>query len=453
MSGIFPQSADGGLPPNSANASNPTHAFPPTIDPAGTAALYYGNGCDVRLRPEVVNSLISEVAAVTDRAGLAYNPARLTNAELAIRYLIQRGLPHSGPMAGGPSNYTLTLDPVIMNYTNHLTLVVVPNVTNQTAITLNVNGYGNVPVLRNDGQPLEAGDISANRPLIISFWQGYFYVVGLVRSQVPIFLTGNLDLWVRTDGNDSTGDGTANLPNKAFRTIQHAFDVSGSRFAMSSKYSVVIRLGIPGTYEAGYFSGALTAMTLYGDPNNSANYKIAGKSWGSSFAPVVVSQQSLVISGVTLLIDMVGQSGTGLNCMGGAVVGLNNMRFEAVVDNASASMIANSGSSSIYTGGNIGFWGNTHNLNTAISMTKNATMWRSDPTAPVMMTFNNLNFSGVAFNIVDASNLDFDATTILNNATAGVKHNVTTNAVLQMRGQPEPGSVAGSSSTGGQFTA
>ena len=49
--------------------------------------------------------------------------------------------------------------------------------------------------------------------------------------QVPLTATGAVDAWVRTDGNDATGDGTANSPDKAFRTIEGAWNAVGGRYA------------------------------------------------------------------------------------------------------------------------------------------------------------------------------------------------------------------------------
>src|SRR5215472_6700511 len=98
MSGIFPQSQHGGLPPNPNDPNLPVQAFLPTIPPADTAALYYGNGCDVRLMPYVLNSIISEIASTVDRGEVAYRFSSLRNQELAIRYLIQRGMPMGGVM-------------------------------------------------------------------------------------------------------------------------------------------------------------------------------------------------------------------------------------------------------------------------------------------------------------------------------------------------------------------
>jgi hypothetical protein len=177
MSGIFPNTGDGGLPPNAADTSNPSHAYDPVTDPVSTAALYYGNGCDVRLRPEVVNSIISEIEATADSADLAYDPGRLINLQLATRYLIQRGLPRA-VLLGGPVNaYTGQLDPPATAYNNFMTLSIVPNITNTGATTFNLNGRGNVPVVRQNGLPLGGGELIAGIPTEAIYYNGKFYLI------------------------------------------------------------------------------------------------------------------------------------------------------------------------------------------------------------------------------------------------------------------------------------
>lgn len=91
MSGIFPEASDGGVPPEAAS-----NGFDPTNPPTSGAALYYGNGCGVVLRPVVLNSLISEIACITDKAGRNYDPGDVCNLYNAVMDLItssQRGMP------------------------------------------------------------------------------------------------------------------------------------------------------------------------------------------------------------------------------------------------------------------------------------------------------------------------------------------------------------------------
>lgn len=91
MSGIFPQAADGGVPAEAA-----TNGYQPTNPPTEGSALYFGNGCGVVLRPEVLNSLTSEIACAVDKAGRNYDPGDTCNLFRAIMDLItasQRGMP------------------------------------------------------------------------------------------------------------------------------------------------------------------------------------------------------------------------------------------------------------------------------------------------------------------------------------------------------------------------
>jgi len=85
-SGIFPHSWDGGIPANPDTPDNPPQAFQPRplYQPTDTSANYYGLGCDTRIRAAVMNSIISEIIAVCDRAGVAYTAAKLDNLATAI---------------------------------------------------------------------------------------------------------------------------------------------------------------------------------------------------------------------------------------------------------------------------------------------------------------------------------------------------------------------------------
>jgi len=230
MSGIFPNSTDGGLPPNPSDPSNPTHAFPPTVSPVNTAALYYGNGCDVRLRPEVVNSLISEQIALIDIAQVAYDPARLINLQLATRYLIQRGLPRASALTQvTANNYAAALNPVSTGYNDYMTLSVVPNTTNSGAVQVNLDGRGYVQLLRNDGQQLLANDILAGRPFQMMYYQGKWYYVGLVASQVgAISQSFGLNVVVYSSGTSTTGGGPGPFVVPAGVFVLREIEIAGA---------------------------------------------------------------------------------------------------------------------------------------------------------------------------------------------------------------------------------
>lgn len=327
MSGIFPNENDGAV---SCDIATPPGYCP--VTPPLTPALYYGSGCDARLRPEVLNSLISEVAAVVDEGAVAYSPSRRENMELAIRYLIQRGIPHAGQLKDGPNNYTMALDPPLTGYTNHLTLVIVPNVDNALGVTLNVDGKGATPVLRSDGYPLQPYDWKKDRPALVSYWNGNFYMVGLVGSQVPLVLTQTIDLWVRPDGNDVTGDGTANTPNKAFRTINRAFQSFASRYAASPAFAINIRLGVPGDYESCQLYNCANTVNVIGDVNNYAAYRLRTTAvtpplpdWTSC---VITDGLKVVFYGVTFVLDQSQLQAYGIVTGTATSLTLQDCRFE-----------------------------------------------------------------------------------------------------------------------------
>lgn len=93
MSGWFPHSWDGGIPPVPETPNNPPQALQPGpyTQPIDTSALYYGLGCDVRIRAPVLNSIISELTAVLEGAGIPYQASRVNNLVTAISIIASRG--------------------------------------------------------------------------------------------------------------------------------------------------------------------------------------------------------------------------------------------------------------------------------------------------------------------------------------------------------------------------
>ena len=82
--GIFIQQADGGIAPASA-----INGYTPAVGPApGGLVLYYPSGCGAIIRGAQLNAIVSELLAVVDGAGLAYDITKLDNVFLAIKQLI-----------------------------------------------------------------------------------------------------------------------------------------------------------------------------------------------------------------------------------------------------------------------------------------------------------------------------------------------------------------------------
>src|SRR5262245_27941422 len=278
MAKMFP---DSGVP-----ASDALNSLPDVNTIAGCAELWYSTSrCQPRFDPAAANAMLAELMNLINKGEVAYDCTKLDNIERAVRYLIQRGLPVGGSLAVGPNDYTLSLDPTLTRYNNYLTLIIVPNVNNQGAMRINVDGKGLVPVLRNDGQQVQAGDFLANRPALISYWNGTFYSVGLLASQVPLRGVGAIDAWVRVDGNDFTGDGTSNDPSHAFRTINGAYNAIGSRYTQTPGFQINFKLGIPGDYEAFDIGNGINAMSIIGlDGQSPGSYRITSYTYPSGDA-------------------------------------------------------------------------------------------------------------------------------------------------------------------------
>ena len=449
MSGIFPNTNDGGLAPNASDPQNPSHAYDPTVEPQDTSALYYGNGCDVRLRPEVVNSLISELEAITDRGGVAYRAGRLTNAELAIRYMIQRGLPKATELEGGPNLYNGELDPVMTDYNDFMVLVVVPAVTNVGYVRISIDGKPYVRVLRNDRQELRLFDWEAGIPQIIGFWNGDFYLLGLAKSQVYLRVTDTLNIWIRTDGSDTTGDGTENTPAKAYRTINRAWASLLERFVPTPTSNVNLWLGIPGIYESGsigpFGSGY---VSLNGDIANHTGYRIAQQKASSGSCLSISGPINCTVRGVTMHGDL----GPGnffpvmLRVGPGARANLDRIRCECMINTPEQIFIQiQSGLVVPVPGTVLEFRGNgtsmAHGIDCGFSSTWGA---QPPPLAPALLTFDSCTYPvGQNIQCHTLSSFGMGQNNITGAVINGRKFWVGVNSVIYAGGKTFPGSVAG----------
>jgi len=458
MRGIFPHAADGGLPPNPATPNNPARAYPPQISPLSTAALYYGNGCDVRLRPEVVNSLISEVIATVDEAKLAYNPVSQENLELAVRYLIQRGLTVGAIAFGPPNDYTATLDPELYpTYNNFLVLCVVPEVTNTGAVRLNVNGRGLVPVVRNDGLNLQADDFRAGIPVLIGYQDGRFYMLSMVRSQIILPMTGDVNAWIRTDGSDISGDGTANSADKAFRTINGAWARLRSRYMPSMVFTLHLRFGIPGRYEAGQLGPYGGLLALHGNPAAPDQYRImmgptalfvgGGLGWNLG----VSSVSNFFVEGVTFEFGLsdLAYYPMCLSLMHGTGASMSNCNFDASVSPGRGTFITLGYSSNLeLMPGAIRFNGGGVSLDWGISSSAHSNFFSY--IGGVSLVVNNMNFTQSFVRAQELSAASF-ACTISGTGTSGPRYTSSNLSIIQGYGNTMPGNLDGLVANGGLF--
>jgi hypothetical protein len=167
--------------------------------------------------------------------------------------------------------------PITTAQSGDLILLKVAN-KNTDAVMFTVNALAPVPVRRNDGLALLGGDIEQGEIILLVYNVSYWQVLRLVKSQTFQKLNANLTLYVRTDGNDTTGDGSANTSAKAFKTIQRAVLYVRDSFLIAGR-TVTIQLGIPGTYPGQVFVSNIPGkLVIRGDPNNILSYNLQGPS-------------------------------------------------------------------------------------------------------------------------------------------------------------------------------
>ena len=466
-SGMFPHSWDGGIPPNAATPNNPAQAFiHDPFPPTDTSALYYGNGCDVRLRPHVLNSLISELASTVERGEVAYRASRLTNLELATRYLIQRGIPRGQLFVEqNPWHFDVTLDPPATRYNDFMTLTLVPKfidadtTQNRGYVRMNVNGLGYRPLLRNDGYELRAGDLLPGKPFAAAYFDPNWYHIGLVASQVPLVMVGAIDFWIRPDGNDETGDGTANRADKAFRTISGCWYAVGSRYAGSPSAHIAMRLGIPGNYESGAVGPFGASVSITGDVFNRTGYRILSNDtypgqYGT-FCLSVVGVNTFLLRGVELAYtDQTARAGLShLLSLNGTNATLDRVQLSL---HSSANAPRNSlvrcwwGSkcfnSNTYEDGanDVRAEGNGHSCQTGVDAFGNSGFAGSGQFTASHWSFANINFIGSGYAATTSSYIAMNNTSIGVSNCTGPQYNVDANSHIRMSGWPFPGNLPGS---------
>jgi hypothetical protein len=268
-------------------------------------------------------------------------------------------IPYCADISTTVNLITAPYAPAITSLVEGKFLAVKVNNENSGGVTMNTNALPSYPVLRNDAQPLEAGDIIKNECVLLEFHGTYYQCVSLVRSQSVQKIPGTVDqeliLYVRLDGNDTTGDGSANTAAKAFRTIQRAVAYILGSFSIAGR-NVTIQLGQAGTYD-GVLIEHLTQgqIIIKGDQANQDSYIIPDKVGKN--ACVVVKDADVSIIGVQLR-EMTGTK-QGLFVSQGSTVTITNVSFSGVGGNNDGGggrvMIDVFDSSEIFAFGNIRF--------------------------------------------------------------------------------------------------
>lgn len=350
------------------------------LDPPLTA---YRQGLPLRVAVKTNNTgpTTINVNGLGNRAVTRANGAQLEADDLRtgmVALLVDDGskfqlVNFQGVLASSNNNYfvdipyaedTGTVNNIIGIYSPAITAVVSGDLVlikvknkNTGPVMFTVNALAAVPIVRNDGQPLQAYDIELNEIMLLVYNVDRWQVLRLVRSQVLFKLNANLTLYVRTDGNDTTGDGSVNDAAHAFKTIKRALEYISQSFAIAGRY-VTIQLGIAGTYPTG--STGITiknlpgAIIIRGDPAAPNNYVVQGPA-NSAYGQATIltatgsgtdvtlqglffmqqgSQSHYIASyfNATLTVDNCAFSGVYSNqsyiaCTSAVVVLLNNIQF------------------------------------------------------------------------------------------------------------------------------
>jgi len=344
---------ESGVPPSDARNSIPNEVE----QSQNCDELWYSTSrCQPRFDPAAANAMLAELINLVNKGEVVYDCAFLNQVELSVRYLIQRGLPKGVLLQGGANSYFTDTDPPLTRYNDFMVLVVVPILGNQGPVTLDVNLKGPKPVLRNDGLNLEKGDWISGVPYLIGYWNDRWWMLSFVASQIPKI--GHVITWIRTDGNDLTGDGTANTPDKAYRTIDGAWAGVGVNYVASPSTKIDFILGNAGYYEGGSISNFGGAVSITSFEHDAIRYIIGCKNRTLGACVGVINAQ-VTVSDVTLRMDRQDYGNTCASAGYGSIINLRNVRCEIAVSNNTAAVFGIFNESRVALLGSIDIYGSS----------------------------------------------------------------------------------------------
>ena len=267
-------------------------------------------------------------------------------------------------------------------------------------------------------------------------------------------MSNNVNRWVRTDGNDSTGDGLVNSPDSAYRTINAALASVTSRFAASQQFAINIRLGIAGTYEAATINQSNNQINLLGDALNPGAYKIAGTAGyeGQVGWAVNIGNGRTNVTGIRALIDYpLPNKFSAFRIGSNVLAALNTCEIEVMTNNTAAYGVWVANSSYAAFSDKFNFIGNNRSIGVGFQGLRNSQIGNASDFAPTAYRFENLIFNATAMRLDEQSSINFVAgtTSITNVNTTGSRWRVTGLSLLQMGGFTMPGSTDGTVANGG----
>jgi hypothetical protein len=303
-------------------------------------------------------------------------------------------------------------------------------------VTINVNALGAVALVRMDGTALQLGDLIALSIVEIIYDGTSFRLLTLAAGQVQRTLPYST-IYIRTDGNDNN-DGSANNAANAFATINGAAEAISKMYILNGQ-SVTLQLGNAGTYAPFRLSSLQGAITLRGDPSNPNLYVIAGNANGAVNNAAVISLQ---VDGVQL--NNTGTLGHTFAASGGASVNFKRTVFAETGTSVFSHINASSGSSvAVGTGcgfnNNMGYFLLAQNGGQLV-VEGGSTIFMSGACSAAVMVASGCSVVSLE------SGITFTGT-----VPTGKKYAVQNNGVMNSNGQTIPGTLAGTTSTGGQY--
>lgn len=257
----------------------------------------------------------------------------------------------------------------------------------------------------------------------------------------PRQVTADVTLWVRTDGNDATGDGSANTSAKAFATPAAAIAYGLSKFVFGG-FKLIVRLGNAGTYTSPGSINSPVNISILGDTANQASYILSG-SPSSGALLAAVGPSTIEVSGVTLLnVTMTAHTVSA----GPGRVALSNVTLSQGATSATFNALLAIGGS-ITLGAGVVIAGGTY------SRVMQATYSGSN----IFMT-SNITLSSAVTVGVFAQAVDTAAIVVLGGAftgsATGVRYVANNNGVIDTGGGGAsffPGNSGGTTGAGGQY--
>lgn len=336
------------------------------------------------------------------------------------------------------NNYVANLDPAPLGYYEGMVVCLVPQSSNTDIAYLSVNGLGNREIRRNNGTPLQGGDLPQGAPAILRYIGGAvggtFRLTSLAQGEAQRVVSSPM-LYVRTDGSDAN-KGSDNTPSKAFASLGAAYTY-GITYLVLTGQPLMLLLGAPGTYAAPSGLRPNSNIIIMGDLSNQAAYTISGTVGASGSAGVD-------FRGVTLQNNSA--SGSCLVTNGGINIAAKNVTFATTTTTTGYHINAGPGSTiniqdgCIFSGSSAGLFsagGGTINFAPAVVIVQGS------PTFSVACASSN--GCGQIFVTPGCS---------ISGGATGPRYLANLNGVIVVYGAGEsffPGTIAGTKALGGQY--